>query len=370
MAQTSETQASGPLFGELEALFGEIGPPKRFDIDKPTTQLNTNITSDISSALQSLGPGLRQYRRQIGLNNPLLRNATLESDKVLSDTYRRQSPLQDLFGVGDYLSGQFKSMVAPYIDPIANSIYNRTTIGNMARGVGGTPAGSSYGDLLRGRILGQTAADYGSKMMGMLPSLYPQLQGANQARFSELLNVLPARRSGFEELEQRRLNPYMANVAGLQDIIGLNAGNIGNIRNNLGGWMPDQGNWANRLGGAGRATTANINQLFDWAQQAASIYGSVMGGGMGGGMSGGGLSSLFGGGGGQQSSNPMGSAQAHTAATAQSVGPTYFPNYQQPQPQPYGTNYNPHTDTSDYFYGNQNPYSNQSPLPSSGFYPS
>lgn len=313
MAQT----AAGPG-GEIRAAFGNNDPPRVIYRDDAIRNLERNLTSDIDLTRGSMYNALGSYKKQQRLNTPFIRNATLESDQALSDTYRRQSPLQDLFGVGDYLSGQFKSMVAPYIDPIANSIFNRTTIGNMARGVGGNAAGSSYGDILRGRILGQTAADYGSRMMGMLPQLYPQLQNANQGRFQELLQVLPARRGGFEALDARAMNPFMAQLASLRDIQGLamgqNALNLGNVQ----GYHKEK-NWADRVGDVGEATTANINQLFDWAQQAASIYGSVatggMGGMMGGGAAGGGggglgsLGQMFGGGVGRGAYQAPSSAQ-------------------------------------------------------------
>lgn len=315
----ASTEGNNAFLGSIiEAAAGSDKPPRPIYRDSAIRNLERNLTSDINIGRSGLQNALSKYRTNLSRNNPLLRSAALESDAALSGALGRQTPMQDLFGVGDYLSGLFRKQVAPYIDPIARNIYNQTTISNLARGIGGTPAGSSYSDLLRGRILGQTAADYGSRMMGMLPSLFPQLQGANQNRFQELMGIFPQRLANFQALEGRAMMPQAARMAGLQDLQGLamgqNALNLGNLQ----GYQPVK-NWANKVGDVGRAITSNIDKYLSWAQQAASIYGSVMGGGMGGGGMGS-LGSLFGGGGG----GTPGVGAAQTGGGFQGTSPNQF----------------------------------------------
>lgn len=354
MAQASETQASGPLFGELEAIFGSDKPPKPIYRDDALRNLELGLTSDINIARGGLNNVLAQFRNKQRQNNPLLRAATLESDAALRGILQRSTtPFDEYRQLGDYLFD--KTQQVP--DNVLNYLSNSQNISNLARGINPGSA-SSYETLLRGGIATRAGLDANRASLAALGGAFPQLQNAIMGRDQTLMSILPQRRAGFEALEARAMSPYMARLAGLRDLQGLGIGQNALNMGNLQGYQPHS-NWANKLGAAGRATTANINQLFDWAQQAASIYGSVMGGGMmgGGGGGGSGLGSLFGGGA-QQSSNPMGSARAQTAATAERVGPSYFPNYQSqsPSPAPFGTTYNPYNDTSDNFWGNRNQF--------------
>lgn len=338
MPQQSESQASGPLFGELEAIFGNDDPPRAIYRDQAIRGLERDLTSDIGIARGGLYNALGSYRRQQRLNNPLIRSATLESDEALRGILQRKTtPFDEYQSLGNYLFDKTQQVPAN----VLNYLSNAQSISNLARGIN-PGAASSYDTLLRGGIATRAGLDANRASLAALGGAFPQLQNAIQARDQTLMSILPQRRAGFEALDARAMNPYMAQLAGLRDLQGLamgqNALNVGNLQG-----YHKEGNWANKLAGAGRATTANINQLFDWAQQAASIYGSVMGGGMGGMMGGGGgggggglgsLGQMFGGGVGRgtQAQYPMSAAQAQTAATAQGVGPSYFQGYQPVQP--------------------------------------
>lgn len=291
MAQASEQTASGPLFGELEAIFGSDEAPRPIYRDTAIRNLERNLTSDVDIARGGLNNVLRKFRRQQGLNNPLLRQATMESDSALRGILQRSTtPFDEYQSLGNYLFDKTQQVPNNVLNYLANS----QSISNLARGIDPGRA-SSYEQLLRGGIATRAGLDANRAWMQGLLGAFPQLQNAIMGRDQTLMSILPQRRAGFEALESRALNPYQAQLAGLGDLqrlaMGQNALNMGNLQ----GYQP-RSNWANKLGAAGRATTANINQLFDWAQQAASIYGSLMGGGMGGGGSG--LGSLFGGGGG------------------------------------------------------------------------
>lgn len=299
MPQASESQASGPIFGELEAIFGNDKPPRPIYRDDAIRNLERNLTSDIDIARGGLKNALAGYRRNLRFNQPLIRSATMESDSALRGILQRQSsPMSEYQQLGDYLFS--KTQQVP--DNVLRFLGNGLEVNNLARGLN-PGAASSYETLLRGGLASRASLDANRASLGALVSAFPQLQSAIQGRDQTMMNILPQRLAGLENLSNRAMLPYQGLLAGLRDLQGLGMGqnqlNLGNLQ----GYHKDE-NWANKLGAAGRATGQNISQVLDWAGQAASIYGGLMGGGMGG-MGGGGggggmssLGSLFGGSGG------------------------------------------------------------------------
>lgn len=302
MPQQSESQFSGLLGGPIEAAFGSRKPPKPIYRDEAIRNLERNLTSDINIGRNSLNNALTGYRRSINANQPLIRDATLESDAALRGILQRQSsPFGEYQQLGDYLFS--KTQQVP--DRVLNYLGNALEVNNLSRGLN-PGAASSYETLLRGGLASRAALDANRASLGALTQAFPQLQNAIMARDQTTMNILPQRLAGLENLSNRRMLPVQAQFAGLRDLQGLamgqNALNMGNLQ----GYQPVE-NWANRVGAVGRSVGTNISQILDWAQQAASIYGSAMGGGMGG-AGGGGLGSLFGGGGGGQAATPARSA--------------------------------------------------------------
>lgn len=297
MPQQSESQFSGLLGGPIESAFGSRKPPKPIYRDEAIRSLERNLTSDIDIARGGLNNALAGYRRSLQANQPLIRNATLESDAALRGILQRSStPMDEYRGLGDYLFS--KTQQVP--DRVLNYLGNALEVNNLSRGLN-PGAASSYETLLRGGLASRAALDANRASLGALTQAFPQLQNAIMARDQTTMNILPQRLAGLENLSNRAMLPYQAQLAGIRDLQGLGMGQNALNMGNLQGYQPVE-NWANRVGAVGRSVGTNISQILDWAQQAASIYGSAMGGGLGGGGGGGGmgsLGSLFGGGGGQ-----------------------------------------------------------------------
>lgn len=337
----ASTQGNNALLGSIiEAGFGSDKPPKPIYRDKALRELELGLTGAGQTTLGQLPTYLRNFRQAMGRNNPALAAATTDYGTALRGVLNRQStPMSDLTGLGDYLFSRVQQVPNQVIDYFGNL----GQVSNLARGINPGAGGSTYETITRGGLAQRAALDANRQALASLQSLFPAQQSALLARDAALQGILPAIQSGFAGTERRALAPWQAYVGGLGDLQNYAMGQSGLNMANLQGYQP-RTNWANRVGDVGRAITSNIDKYLQWAQQLSSIYSGGLGGGMGGGGGMGSLGGLFGGGGGM-SSNPFGSAQAQTAATAQQVGPTYFPQ------QPYGTTFNPYTNSSQYFWG-------------------
>lgn len=337
----ASTQGNNAFLGSIiEAGFGSDDPPKPIYRDKALRELELGLTGAGQTVLGQLPTYLRNYRQAMGRNNAGLAAATAEATNALRNILTRQStPMSDLTGLGDYLFA--KSQQVP--DRVIDYFGNLGQVSNLARGINPGAGGSTYETITRGGLAQRAALDANRQALASLQSLFPAQQSALLARDAALQGVLPSIQAGLAGTERRALAPWQAYVGGLGDLQNYAMGQSGLNMANLQGYQQPS-NWANKVGDVGRAITSNIDKYLQWAQQLSSIYSGGLGGGMGGGGGMGSLGGLFGGSGGM-SSNPFGSAQAQTAATAQQVGPTYFPQ------QPYGTSFNPYTNSSQYFWG-------------------
>lgn len=335
MAVTSESQASGPLVGELETLFGESGYKPQYR-DKAIRNLELGLTGGLQAALGGFPSALRQFRQAQGKFNPILRQATDASTRALQNILTRDStPMSDLTGLGDYLFSRAQQVPDRVIDYFGNL----GQVSNLARGLSPGMGGSTYETVTRGGLAQRAALDANRQALASLGSLFPAQQSALLARDAALQNVLPAIRGGYEALANRVLNPFAARLAGLGNLQQLAMGQNQLNQGNLMGYEP-RSNIFNKLAGAGRATTANINQALDWAGQIYGMVGGMGGmGGMGGGGGMGGLGSLFGGmGGGTEGGGIPGSTPAQFSSI-----PSYgsYGSYGAPAYNPYA--FNPYT---------------------------
>lgn len=258
MPQASETQASGPIFGELEAIFGNDKPPRPIYRDDAIRNLERNLTSDIDIARGGLKNALGGYRRSLSANQPLIRNATMESDAALRGILQRHSsPMSEYQQLGDYLFS--KTQQVP--DRVLNYLGNALEVNNLSRGLN-PGAASSYETLLRGGLASRASLDANRASLGALTQAFPQLQNAIMARDQTTMNILPQRLAGLENLSNRKMLPIQALFAGLRDLQGLGMGQNALNMGNLQGYQKGE-NWANKLGAAGRATGQNISQRWD-----------------------------------------------------------------------------------------------------------
>ena len=331
----ASTEGNNALLGSIiEAAAGSDKPPKPIYRDRALRELELGLTGGGQTALNQLPNYLANFRRNMALNAPALRGATTDYATALRNILTRQStPMSDLTGLGDYLFSRAEQVPNRVIDYFGNL----GQVSNLARGLSPGMGGSTYETVTRGGLAQRAALDANRQALASLQSLFPSQQAAVLARDAALQGILPAIQAGYAGTERRALAPWQAYVGGLGDIqqfgMGQNALGLGNLQ----GYQPVK-NWANRVGDVGRAITSNIDKYLQWAQQLQSLYTGGLGGG--GGM--GGLGGLFGGGGGggTPATNAYGPSMNVTGA-----------NMLNASGQPFGTTYNPYTDSSQFFWG-------------------
>lgn len=324
-----------PILSELGAALGETDYVPQY-IDKSARELELGLTGGAKTALAQLPDYLRNYRRAMARNAPALGAATTDYSNALRNILNRPSNMSELTGLGDYLFGKVQQVPNRVIDYFGNT----GDVNNMARGLypGAQGQPSTYRDVTRGGIATRAALEANRSALGALQSLFPSQQAASLARDAALQGILPAIQAGYQGLEQRALAPWQAYLGGLGNLQGFGIGQNALRGGNLQGFRPDRNAWA-RISDASQQSANNFSQILDWAQQAASIYGSVLGGGMGGGGMGG-LGGLFGGGGG-------GTPATNAYPGMNSTGAAMLNQ----NPAPFGTTYNPYTNSSQYFWG-------------------